>query len=157
MNRILFLIVFSWCCNHLQAQQVTFDDLINMNSEKASEADKHLPNKKKWVEQLQSVQSGDSAVVILKTEFAKSEKSNHWISIYSENDKPKSISYQTTKKMYVDKIVTDLKDAGFSLSGSKFSDQSRLLIYSKDNINIEVLTVIDETNPGVVYLVTLNS
>ena len=128
-----------------------------MNSEKASEADKHLPNKKKWVEQLQSVQSGDSAVVILKTEFAKSEKSNHWISIYSENDKPKSISYQTTKKMYVDKIVTDLKDAGFSLSGSKFSDQSRLLIYSKDNINIEVLTVIDETNPGVVYLVTLNS
>lgn len=157
MTRILFIVLsFSFCVS-TYAQQVTFDDLMKMNSEKASDATQYLPNKKKWIEQLESVTNGDSAVVILKTEFNKKEKSNHWVSIYSENDKPKSISYQTTKKMYVDKIVSDLKEAGYVLSGSKIDDRSRTLIYSKENIHIEVLTLTDETTPGVVYLVTLNS
>lgn len=139
------------------SQQITFDDLIKMNGENATSATQHLPQKKKWTEELQTTKNEDSAVVVLKTEFVSQDRSNNWISIYSENDKPKTISYQTTKKMYVDKIVTDLKEAGFSLSGSKISDRSNATIYSKDNINIEVLTLMDETNPGVIYLVTLNS
>jgi hypothetical protein len=157
MYKIIFIFLGLFFTSTLNAQQVTFNDLIKMNAETASNATQYLPQKKKWVEKLEATSNDDSAVVILKTEFKKLEKSNHWVSIYSENDKPKSISYQTTKKMYVDKIVIDLKEAGFTLSGSKISDRSRSLTYSKDNINIEVMTVTDETTPGVVYLVTLNS
>ncbi len=139
------------------AQQVTFEDLIKMNSEKASDATDFLPQKKKWVEHLNNTSNIDSAVVILKSEFNKQDKSRHWISIYSENDKPKTISYQTTKKMYVDKILTDLKAAGFTLSGSRETLNSMVLIYTKDNINIEVMTFAGETGTGAVYQVTLNS
>lgn len=157
MFKSVFSLLFTIGFLSTQAQQITFDDLIKMNSEKASAATDFLPQKNKWIEHSSHTSNVDSAVVILKTEVNKQDKSRNWLSIYSENDKPKSISYQTTKKAYIDKIIADLKTAGYTITNSRITPSTITIIYSKDEINIEVTTISSETNPEPVYQVTLNS
>lgn len=157
MIRITLAFLGLFFVTSLGAQQVTFEDLIKMNGENATEASKYLPQKKKWIEHSHKTFANDSVVVVLKTDFNEDEKAHHWVSIYSENDQPKTISYQTTKKGYVEKIIDDLKAAGYMLSGTKINDRSNSETYSKDEINIEVMTIYEESRPGIYYLVTLNS
>lgn len=157
MIRIALALLGFILVTSLGAQQVTLEDLIKMNGENATEASKYLPQKKKWIEHSHKSFANDSVVVVLKTDFNEEEKAHHWVSIYSENDQPKTISYQTTKKGYVDKIVSDLKSAGYMLSGTKINDRSNTETYSKEAISIEVMTIYEESRPGIYYLVTLNS
>jgi hypothetical protein len=50
-----------------------------------------------------------------------------------------------------------LEAAGYSLAGSKITDQSSTATYAKDKLFVEVYSFFSETNPGKVYLVTVKS
>jgi hypothetical protein len=70
--------------NLINAQQVTFEDLIKLNSEKASNASQFVPQINRWHVQSRDLSNSDSAIVILRTDFKSQDqdKANHWISIY---------------------------------------------------------------------------
>ena len=135
----------------VNAQQVTFDDLVNGND--ASLIEKSAS--KKWVRDFNASENVDLAREVIKTEFLKLGKSKHWISLASSGELTNELSYQTGKKMYVDRMIADLKAAGFTLSSSKISDDTRTYVYSKGDIKVEVLALATETTSSAAYLVTL--
>lgn len=147
-SKIILTILTVVCISTLNAQQVTFDELVNGNKEVRNSS-------KKWINDLNSAQSSEIAKEILKAELNKLGDSRHWMNLSSTGEITNDISFQTSKKMYLDRVITDLKEAGFTLTNTKQEDNSIVFIYAKDGLTVEVLALSTETASETVYLVTL--
>ena len=148
ISKIIFTLLAVISISTLNAQQVTFDELVNGNTEVKSST-------KKWINELNSAETNEVAKEILKAELVKLGDSRHWLSISANGEISNDISFQTSKKMYLDRVVKDLKEAGFTLTNTKQEDNSTIFIYAKDGMTVEVLALSTETTSQTVYLVTL--
>lgn len=131
------------------AQLVDFNDLMNNKSNAEVNASK------KWIKEFTEAKDNAVAKDVLSLELVKMTKSKHWISLSDDSQNTKELSFQTSKKMLVDKVIENLKEAGFELANTKCSIDCKTFIYTKNSFVIEVLAVETETTTQTVYLVTL--
>ncbi len=147
-SKIILTLLAAISISALNAQQVTFDELVNGNTEVKNSS-------KKWINELNSAETNETAKEILKAELIKLGNSRHWLTLSANGEITNDISFQTSKKMYLDRVVKDLKEAGFTLTNTKLEDNSTVFIYAKDGLTVEVLALSTETTSQTVYLVTL--
>lgn len=145
----LFVVLGIFAMNFLNAQ-VTLNDLMDSNEK----VDASKSNKK-WILELNETNNAEIEKQIVSTEILKMTKSRHWISLSSDGEFTQEQSFQTSKKMYVDRLIGNLKEAGFTLSQTKVNGDERIYVYSRNNISVEVLALSTESTATTVYLVTL--
>lgn len=131
------------------AQQIDFNDLINNKS------NSEVNTSKKWIKEFTEAKDNSIAKEVLSLELVKMTKSKHWFSLSTDGEITKELSFQTSKKMHVVKVIENLKEAGFELVNTKCSIDGKTFIYSKNNFTIEVLAMETENTAQTVYLVTL--
>lgn len=132
-----------------QAQQVDFNDLMNNNS------NSEVNTSKKWIKEFTEAKDNKIAKEVLSQELVKMTKSKHWFSLSAEGEITNDLSFQTSKKMHVDKVVENLKEAGFELVNTKCTTDCKTFIYSRNSFTIEVLAMETENTAQTVYLVSL--
>lgn len=131
------------------AQLVDFNDLMNDKS------NSEVNTSKKWIKEFTEAKDNSIAKEVLSLELVKMTKSKHWFSLSDDSETTKELSFQTSKRMLVDKVIENLKEAGFELVNTKCSIDCKTFIYSKNSFTIEVLALETETTTQTVYLVTL--
>ncbi len=131
------------------AQLVDFNDLMNNKS------NSEVNTSKKWIKEFTEAKDNSIAKEVLSNELMKMTKSKHWFSLSDDNEITKELSFQTSKKMLVDKVIENFKEAGFELVNTKCSIDCKTFIYSKNSFTIEVLALETESTTQPVYLVTL--
>ena len=147
-----FLITFFFLFSLMtasNAQLVDFNDLMN------NKPNSEVNTSKKWIKDFTEAKDNSIAKEVLSNELIKMTKSKHWLSPSDDNVNTKELSFQTSKKMLVDKVVENLKEAGFELVNTKCSIDCKTFIYSKNSFTIEVLALETEITTQPVYLVTL--
>lgn len=145
----LFLLVSLSTISYAQ-QQVDFDDLKNGNTSMDNTG-----SSKKWIKDLDAAKDIQLAKAILSKELIKMTKSKHWLSLSANGEITKEISFQTSKKMHLVKVIDHLKEAGFVLSNTKTTIDSNTYVYTKGELTIEVLALQTESTATTVYLLTL--
>lgn len=146
--KITFIFAGLFLANAVSAQ-VTLNDLMdNQNATNENRANK------KWINDFELASSTDVAKEVVSVELIKLTKSKHWINL-ADGEISNEISFQTSKKMYVDRVIDHLKEAGFVLTATKNSDDSKVFTYTRNNVSVEVLALSTESTAQTVYLVTL--
>lgn len=147
--KITFIFAGLFLANALSAQ-VTLNDL--MDSQNATNENRA---NKKWINDFELASSTDVAREVISTELIKMTKSKHWIDLSSNGEVTNEISFQTSKKMFVDRVIDNLKEAGFVLTATKNTGDSKIFTYTRNNVSVEVLALATESTAQTVYLVTL--
>jgi hypothetical protein len=151
LTKLLLVFAGILLMNTINAQQVTLDDLM-----KSSENTEIVNgSSKKWINDFNAAEDIQIAKQLLSVELTKMTKSKHWLSLSADGEITKELSFQTSKKMYLDRMIENLKEAGFVLSNTKIDIDTKTFIYSKNNVTVEVLALATETTAQTVYLVTL--
>lgn len=149
LKALTLVIIAVVSISFVNAQQVDFNDL--MNNKSGSEVN----TSKKWIKDFNEAKDNSIAKEVLSLELQKMTKSKHWYSMVEEGQASKELSFQTTKKMHVDKVVENLKEAGFELMNTKCTTDCKTFIYTKNSFTIEVISMEAETTAQTIYLVTL--
>jgi len=143
---LLFILVSTF--GFANAQQVTLDDLMKPSTTEKSSS-------KQWINEFNAANDVSIAKKVLSNELIKMTKSKHWISLSNDGEITNELSFQTSKKMHLNRLIENLKEAGFELSNTKSEIDSKTFIYTKNKITIEVLALATENTAITVYLVTL--
>jgi hypothetical protein len=148
MKSIILCTILLLSITCVSAQQVTLDDLMKPTVNEKSSS-------KQWVKELNDAKEISVAKSILSNELIKMTKSKHWISLSLDGEMTKELSFQTSKKMHLDRMIENLIGAGFQLENTKTDIDSKTFVYSKNSLKIEVLALATENTATTVYLVTL--